>query len=471
MESSIASTSDETRRADVAPRSGCGPFTGGLTICRQTKRQPVDHVQENRYEDHRAWYVLGLLFAAYTLSFLDRQILSILFQPIKLEMDLSDTQLGLLGGIALALFYATLGLPLAMLADRSNRVRIVTGSLVVFSTMTAACGVAQNFWQLFLARIGVGVGEAGVNPSSHSIIADIFPHERRSTAMGVLATGANVGQLLGLVIGGVLSTYYGWRVAIVAVGLPGLLLAVVFRLTVTEPQRGASEGRAASGSAPPLKESLLYMWRNQAMRHLIIGSMLKGTAGYGVGSWLPSLFIRSHGLTGAQVGLLLGLLSGILGGTGALLGGYLNDRLSKREAGNGLAFIALATAGVYPLAVGAYLSGDLRLAVALILIPVFVNNMFLAPSLALVQSLARVRMRAVASAVKMLTLNLVGLGLGPFAVGFFSDSLQSSFGERSLGIAMSIVASSGVWGALHFYISSRHMEAGLQMAAEDETQT
>ena len=167
------------------------------------------------------YYVLALLFLAYTFSFVDRQILSILFEPIKLEMGLSDTQLGFLGGLAFALFYATLGLPIAMFADRSVRTRIITASLVVFSLMTALCGLAQNFWQLALARVGVGVGEAGVNPSSHSIIADIFPPERRSTAMGVIAVGANAGMLLGMAAGGILSVLYGWRVAIMAVGLPG----------------------------------------------------------------------------------------------------------------------------------------------------------------------------------------------------------------------------------------------------------
>ncbi len=412
------------------------------------------------------YYVLALLFLAYTFSFVDRQILSILFEPIKLEMGLSDTQLGFLGGLAFALFYATLGLPIAMFADRSVRTRIITASLVVFSLMTALCGLAQNFWQLALARVGVGVGEAGVNPSSHSIIADIFPPERRSTAMGVIAVGANAGMLLGMAAGGILSVLYGWRVAIMAVGLPGLLLALIFWLTVREPVRGASEQRSAQEKAPPIGETLTYMWRNKAMRHLVIGSMLKGTAGYGLVSWMPSFFMRTHELTAAQVGLLLAIGMGVLGGLGAFLGGYLNDRLSKRRAGAGLAAIAVITAGVFPFSVAAYLVDDFRIAVALFVIPLFGGNMFLAPGLALIQSLARLRMRAVASAVKMLTLNLIGLGLGPQVVGILSDVLRPTLGTDSLRVAMVVVGSLAVWGAVHFYLSSRHMREGLAQARQ-----
>ncbi|MYE12521.1 MAG: MFS transporter, partial [Gammaproteobacteria bacterium] len=300
------------------------------------------------------YYVLALLFLAYTFSFVDRQILSILFEPIKAEMELSDTQLGFLGGLAFALFYSTLGVPIAMLADRSMRTRIITVSLVVFSAMTALCGLAQNFWHLALARVGVGVGEAGVNPASHSIIADIFPPAKRSTAMGLIAVGPNAGMLIGLAAGGILSVQYGWRVTIMAVGLPGLLLALIFWLTVREPRRGGSESRSADVAAPPVRESVVYMWRNRAMRHLVIGAMMKGIGGYGLVSWMPSFLIRTHDLSAAQVGLLLGVGLGVIGGLGAFLGGYLNDRLSKRRAGAGLAVIAVITAAGCTLSGGAY---------------------------------------------------------------------------------------------------------------------
>lgn len=413
------------------------------------------------------YYVLALLFLAYTFSFVDRQILSILFEPIKAEMELSDTQLGFLGGLAFALFYSTLGVPIAMLADRSVRTRIITVSLVVFSAMTALCGLAQNFWHLALARVGVGVGEAGVNPASHSIIADIFPPAKRSTAMGLIAVGPNAGMLIGLAAGGILSVQYGWRVTIMAVGLPGLLLALIFWLTVREPRRGGSEARSADVAAPPVRESVVYMWRNRAMRHLVIGAMMKGIGGYGLVSWMPSFLIRTHELSAAQVGLLLGVGLGVIGGLGAFLGGYLNDRLSKRRAGAGLAVIAVVTAAVYPFSVGAYLVPELWLCGALLVFQIFGGGMYLAPSFALVQSLARLRMRSVAAAVKMLAINLIGLGLGPWAVGALSDMLRPAFGDDSLRIAMPIVGAFAVWGALHFYLSSRHLEEGLAEAQRD----
>ena len=417
-----------------------------------------------RRQENNPHYVLVLLFVAYTFSFLDRQILSILFEPIKLEMGLSDTELGFLGGLAFALFYATLGIPIAMWADRGVRTRIITGSLVIFSAMTAVCGLAQNFWQLALARVGVGVGEAGVNPSAHSIIADLYPPEKRSTAMGVLAMGANVGILIGLAVGGFLSVMYGWRVAIMAVGLPGLLLGLLFWATVREPVRGASEARSAQEPAPPLPESLRYMWQNKAMRHLVIGSMLKGVGSYGISVWLPSFFIRTHGLSEAQTGLILALGLGVLGGGGTLLGGYLNDRLSRQRAGSGLAALAVITALMYPLAVAAYFAGSLPLAIGLYLLPMLAGGTFLAPGFALVQSLARLRMRSIASAVKMLAVNLIGLGIGPQAVGMLSDLFEPSLGSDSLRVAMAIVAAASVWGALHFYIASRNLEAGLRQA-------
>ena len=409
-------------------------------------------------------YVLVLLFMAYTFSFLDRQILSILFEPIKLEMGLSDTELGFLGGLAFALFYATLGIPIAMWADRGVRTRIITGSLIIFSGMTALCGLAQNFWQLALARVGVGVGEAGVNPSAHSIIADLYPPEKRSTAMGVLAMGANVGILIGLAVGGFLSVAYGWRVAIMAVGFPGLLLGLLFWATVREPARGASESRASAEPAPPLRQSLPYMWQNKAMRHIVLGSMLKGVGSYGISVWLPSFFMRTHDLTAAQTGVILALGIGVLGGAGTLFGGYLNDRLSRQRAGRGLATLALITALVYPLAAAAWLVDALPLAIGLYLLPMLTGGMFLAPGFALVQSLARLRMRSIASAVKMLAVNLIGLGIGPQAIGFLSDLLSPSLGTDSLRVAMCIVAAASVWGALHFYLASRHLEDGLRQA-------
>ncbi|HYD44810.1 MAG TPA: MFS transporter, partial [Phenylobacterium sp.] len=212
---------------------------------------------------------LALLFLAFTFSIMDRQIVSILAEPIKHEFALTDTQLGFLGGLAFAAFYVTLGLPIAMLADRGGRKTIISLSLAAFSAMTVICGLAGNFWHLLLARFGVGVGEAGVNPSSHSILADYYPPEKRSGVMSIIALGANIGMLLGLVVGGFVAHRYGWRAAFFVVGAPGLALAIAVHFFLKEAPRGFSEGRTAvAAQPPPLRESIAYFWSNRAMRHL-----------------------------------------------------------------------------------------------------------------------------------------------------------------------------------------------------------
>lgn len=334
-------------------------------------------------------------------------------------MELSDTQLGFLGGLAFALFYSTLGVPIAMLADRSVRTRIITVSLVVFSAMTALCGLAQSFWHLALARVGVGVGEAGVNPASHSIIADIFPTGEAFDRHGSDRRGAERRHA---------DRPRGGRHPLRAVRLarddhgrgsartPARAHLLAHRRGAAA-RGGGSESRSADVAAPPVRESVVYMWRNRAMRHLVIGAMMKGIGGYGLVSWMPSFLIRTHDLSAAQVGLLLGVGLGVIGGLGAFLGGYLNDRLSKRRAGAGLAVIAVITAAVYPFSVGAYLVPELWLCGALLVFQIFGGGMYLAPSFALVQSLARLRMRSVAAAVKMPAINLIGLGLGPWGWG------------------------------------------------------
>lgn len=405
------------------------------------------------------WFVLGLLFAAYMFSFVDRQILSILFEPIREEMGFSDTQLGFLGGMAFAVFYATLGVPIAMLADRTKRTRIITASLVVFSFMTAVCGMAQSFIQLALARVGVGVGEAGVTPASHSMIADLFPEERRSAAMGVLGTGANIGMMFGLVVGGSIGAIYGWRVAMVVVGLPGLLLALVFWLTVREPERGTWDAVKPSDDALPFRDVLRHMWEDKAMRHVVFGTTLAGTAGLGVSAWMPSFLIRSHGLDLTQVGILLALLIGVGGGAGTLMGGVLNDLLSRKKAGLGLFVLGVIMLAVYPLAAAAYLTPSLVLAVCFFIIPVVAGNIFFAPAFATAQSLSRPRMRAVVASLMLLAINLIGMGVGPQAVGILSDLLRARLGDDSLRVAITAMSSLSAFAGIHYIIASRHIKA------------
>ena len=278
---------------------------------------------------HRKTLVLLLL--AYALSFTDRMILSILFPDIKADLGLSDTQLGLLGGLSFALFYATLGVPIARLSDQYNRKLIIICSVVVFSLMTAFSGLATGFIMLLLLRIGVGIGEAGVNPASHSIIADHFPPKRRAFAMAILMLGANLGMMIGFVGGGFIAEHYSWRIALMAVGIPGLLLAMVMARYLNEPVRGSFEQENPSTAPPPpIRTSAAILWAMPAMRHLIAGSTITGMLGYGLTQWLPTFFMRAHDMPASKVGLMMAGVFGILGAIGALVAGKLCDRLSAR---------------------------------------------------------------------------------------------------------------------------------------------
>ena len=378
---------------------------------------------------------LLLLVGAYTLSITDRMILTVLFEPIRLEFGVSDTQMGLLGGLSFALFYATLGIPIARAADRGSRKLIIVVSLVVFSLMTALSGLAVGFVMLLLLRIGVGVGEAGVSPASQSIIADFYPKERRASAMSVLIVGANVGMIIGYLVGGFVSQYYGWRVALVVVGLPGLALAAVMFARLREPVRGAFETPVpGADSSPTILQTAAFMFGSPAVRQLLIASTLSGTVTYGLTTWLPAFFVRSHGLSQSEVGLLMALAFGVVGAVGAFVGGKWVDRLSRGGLERGLWMIAATQVAVVPLSVLAYQIDSLALALAFFALPVLVSPFYLGPTLALIQTLSPVPMRAVAAAIKMLCLNLVGMGLGPLIVGFLSDVLtrcvRRSFAAR-----------------------------------------
>ena len=276
-------------------------------------------------------YALGVLVVVYTFNFIDRQILSILLEPIKQDLGLSDSALGMLTGFAFALFYATLGIPIARFADRSNRRNLIAWALAIWSAMTAVSGLAQNFWHLLLARIGVGVGEAGCSPPAHSMLADYFPTENRATALGIYSLGIPFGILFGFIAGGWLNEFFGWRVAFFIVGVPGLLLAILVRFTLREPPRGMAEGRVADEEQPTIMETFRFLWSKRAFRHMAVGGGLTAFVGYGVITWVPSFLIRSYGMSTGDVGTYLGLILGIPGGIGIALGGYLADRYGARD--------------------------------------------------------------------------------------------------------------------------------------------
>jgi MFS family permease len=397
---------------------------------------------------------LTLLVLAYTLSISDRMILSILFPDIKAEFGLSDTQLGLLGGISFALFYATMGLPIARLSDQYSRKRIIISSLVIFSLMTAFSGLAAGFISLLLFRIGVGIGEAGVNPASHSMIADYFPPQRRALAMATLMLGGSFGMMLGFVGGGFIAEAYNWRIALVSVGVPGLLLAVVMARSLQEPARGTFETETPP-PPPPILTTAANMWANPAMRHLIAGSIVAGLMSYGLTQWLPTFFIRAHDLSQSQTGMMMAGVFGILGAIGALVAGKWFDRLSIRGFQYGMWMLAIVPFVSMPFFIMGLFADDLTTAMLLFIIPGFAGNCFLGPAIAMVQTLSPVHMRAVSSAIKMLCLNLIGLGLGPLLVGVLSDLLSPRYGEEALNVALAYFTLVGLWGSVHFWLCGR----------------
>ena len=397
---------------------------------------------------------LVLLMLAYTLSMCDRMILSILFPDIKAEFGLTDTQLGFLGGISFALFYATMGLPIARLSDQYSRKWIIIISLVVFSLMTAFSGLAAGFISLLILRIGVGIGEAGVNPASHSIIADYFPPQRRAFAMAILMLGGSLGMILGFVGGGLIAEAYNWRIALVSVGVPGLLLALVMAKSLREPARGTFEAETPP-PPPPILTTAATMWTNPAMRHLIAGSVVAGLVGYGFTQWLPTFFIRAHDLSQSQTGMLMAVVFGISGAIGALVVGKWFDCLSKRGFHHGMRMLALVPFVTIPFFIAGLLADNLITAILLFIIPGFAANYVIGPTIAMVQTLSPVHMRAVSSAIKMLCLNLIGMGLGPLLVGVLSDLLTPYYGDDALRVALAYFTLVGLWGALHFWLCGR----------------
>lgn len=397
---------------------------------------------------------LALLTLTYFFSYMDRQILAILLEPIKADLQLDDTQLGLLSGLAFAVFYATLGIPVARLADRGNRRDIVAISLAVWSLFTAICGLAQNFVQLLLARIGVGIGEAGSSPPSHSMIADLYPPDRRAGAMAIYSSGVVLGGGFGTMIGGWLAHEYGWRVAIMAVGLPGLLLAVIVRLFVVEPRRGLSDpARTVSTEQPPLLDGFRTMWAEPAARHLVMGVTITSMIGYGLAAFGPSFYIRSFGMDTKTVGLVLGPLVATVGTISGVVGGIIADRWARRRGLHVQSWlVAILKTIALPFLLAVYFAPNFTIAVAVYGIAVLFQSSYLGPSFALIQGLAPVRLRAMWAAITLLIINLIGLGLGPTAIGKLSDIFAESMGPaQGLRTALAIGAAATPWAIFHYW--------------------
>lgn len=379
---------------------------------------------------------LAILVAVFASSHLDRNIMGILAEPIRLELGLSDSQLGLMTGLAFAVFYAGLGMPLAMWADRRNRRNLIAASVAVWSLMTVAGGLAQNYWQLLVARIGVGAGEAGSNPPSHSIIADLWAPHERATAMGIFATGVSFGVLLGFLVGGWANQWWGWRTAFVIVGLPGLLLAVLVRLAVPEPRRGTSEAITASEPPPPFFDTVRFVLGDPIMRLVILGGSFTAFVGYANVIWIPTYFMRIQGLSSGVVGTAFALIAGVGGALGVYFTGWLADRLGARRPGLRLGVLSVGLLLGVPLLLATLWVESAVLAFALFTVPAILGSFHVGPVFAAIQSRAPLHRRAVAASINLFISNIIGLGAGPFFVGFLSDALSPRLGVEALPVAI-----------------------------------
>ncbi len=414
------------------------------------------------------YYVLGLLTVVYTFNFIDRQVLAILAPYIQAEMKFTDSQLGLLGGPAFAVVYSTLALPIAWLADRVSRTSIIATSLAIWSGFTALCGMATGFTFLFGARMGVGVGEAGGVAPSYSLVADYFPKAQRARALAVYSFGVSIGTGLGYLFGGLLAAAIDWRAAFIVIGLAGVLLAPLLKLTVKDPERGRydreapPEGVIATPAPAQKPASFGEVWaillKKPSFWFLAFGAACSSVYGYGAAFWLPTFFQRSLGMEGAERAWYMAGIAFFGGTAGIWLGGWLADKLGrgvKRAAYPLVPAIGFLIA--VPLFFVAMNTEDKTLAFFLFLIPQALSLAWLGPVVTAVQHLVPSHMRSTASASFLLINNLVGIGLGIYLLGAVSEYLTPRFAEEALRYSLYV----GQWfyalAAILLFISARSL--------------
>ena len=401
--------------------------------------------------------VLLLLLLAYIFNFIDRQIIGILAVPINAELGLSDRQLGLMGGVAFALFYSTLALPIAWFADRKSRIAIISASVAVWSLFTAACGLAQNFWQLFLSRMGVGIGEAGGVAPSYSLIADYYPAGSRARALAFFSLGIPIGSSLGIFFGGWIASSIDWRAAFIIVGLAGLPIALLLKLFVPEPVRGATD-LAPAADAPPFLEVMATLARNPSFWLLSFGAASCSLLGYGLIFWLPALFTRSFGLSLGEIGWFYGSIVLVGGMLGTWLGGVIADRIGPRRPGAYAAIPAICFLLAAPAYAAALFAPSLPAAWILFVIPQILGLAWLGPVITAIQQLVPPSMRATASASFLLINNFIGIGLGIYMFGELSTRMAERYGDDSLkysilyGLVFYLVA------AVFYALASRRLK-------------
>lgn len=411
---------------------------------------------------------VAVLLLAYVFNFVDRQIISVLAMPIKNDLGLNDQQLGLMGGVAFAIFYTTTAIPIAWLADRKNRVNIIAVSIALWSLFTAACGTVQTFWQLFLARMGVGVGEAGGVAPSYALIADLFPRERRASAMALFSLGVPVGSALGVFFGGWIAGNLDWRAAFLIVGFAGLPVALLVKLTVTEPPRGrfddVSDATVDLAVAPGVAEVVRRLKKSPGFWLLSLGAACASALSYGLMFWMPSFFARTYNLSIGAVSWYYGSVLLVGGVLGILMGGWIGDRMAKVRPGGFALIPAVGLTLAIPTIATALFARTLMLSWLLFTFGQMLASAWFGPVSAGVQQIVPASMRAVASAVYLFILNLVGMGVGIFALGLMSDWMSQAYGSAALqysilyGLVFYAVSVVAFFLAARFLLRDRYAE-------------
>jgi predicted MFS family arabinose efflux permease len=408
-----------------------------------------------RVTSRYSYYVLFVLFIVFVFSFIDRMVLSIVLDDVKRDIGVSDTYMGLLTGLAFALFYTIMGIPIARWADRSSRTFIISIGLTVWSVMTAASGFAQNFIHLALARTGVGVGEAACSPPSHSLISDYFPIEKRATALSIYSMGAYIGIMIAFACGGYIAANFGWRSVYFAVGLAGIPLALLVKFTVKELPRGYSDILPTNTESATLKETLKFIGNRPTYWLIVFAASIQSLSNYAILTWGPAFLGRIHHMPGTQIGWSFGLIVGVFGCVGAYLGGRVTDRLGAKDLKWYMLVPAVVSLCSLPFIIGFLFSNDYKTGF-IFFIPYFIlAQMFMGPALSMIQSIVKPNMRATASALLLFVLNLVGMGLGPFLVGILNDQFQAQYGNEGIRYSLAIISVLGSFSALLYYAASK----------------
>jgi MFS family permease len=409
----------------------------------------------------RRYYVLAILTVVYALNFLDRTIFNVLIEPIKKEFVLSDTTMGLLAGFGFVLFYSALGIPIARIADRLNRRNIVAIAFAFWSAMTFLCGMASSVATLALARIGVGIGESAGTPASQSMVADLFDKNERPRALGVYAIGTYLGVFLGYFIGGYVSQHYGWRTAFFAAGLPGIALAGLLWLTISEPKRGAMAERF---EPEPLGPTLRFLASQRTFLIVLVGFCLTTYTNYATAAWIPPFLARVHHLSSAEIGTYAGTFKGLFGMAGTLIGGLTVAQIARRDDRWKLWAPAIMSGLAGPVFAVCMLTPDFATMVAALAATSFLVGFHLGPIFAIAQTVAKPSMRALASAIVLLSATCFGQGVGPLAVGMINDALKSAYGNEAVRYSLLSAALTTTLGALLFVWAAGSVSGDIKRA-------